>query len=69
MDHTWIVFAIFRAEVRIIDHVKRASLSRLLLDNVTSTAPGEKLDEKLASLTFSDHVPDRKSDLLFSVLL
>lgn len=53
------VFAIFRAEVRIIDHVKRAALSKLLLESVTSTAPGEKLDEKLAGLTFSQEEPDR----------
>ncbi|EPQ59096.1 DNase I-like protein [Gloeophyllum trabeum ATCC 11539] len=46
------VFAVFRAEIRIIDSIKRAALSRMLLDSVTSTAPGEKLDEKLASLTF-----------------
>ncbi|KAI0089103.1 inositol polyphosphate phosphatase [Irpex rosettiformis] len=52
------VFAIFRAELRVIDHAKRASLSRLLLENVTSTAPGEKLDEKLASLTFTTNGPD-----------
>ncbi|KAL1944314.1 hypothetical protein VTO73DRAFT_3499 [Trametes versicolor] len=52
------VFAIFRAEVRIIDHVKRAALSKLLLESVTSTAPGEKLDEKLAGLTFSQEEPD-----------
>ncbi|EKM59266.1 uncharacterized protein PHACADRAFT_157566 [Phanerochaete carnosa HHB-10118-sp] len=59
------VFAIFRAEIRVIDHVKRATLSRLLLDNVTSTAPGEKLDEKLASLTFSteaSELPPPSSD-------
>ncbi|OSD04401.1 DNase I-like protein [Trametes coccinea BRFM310] len=52
------VFAIFRAEVRIIDHAKRAALSKLLLESVTSTAPGEKLDEKLASLTFTQEEPD-----------
>ncbi|OJT12528.1 Inositol-1,4,5-trisphosphate 5-phosphatase 1 [Trametes pubescens] len=52
------VFALFRAEVRIIDHVKRAALSKLLLESVTSTAPGEKLDEKLAGLTFSQEEPD-----------
>ncbi|KZT29277.1 DNase I-like protein [Neolentinus lepideus HHB14362 ss-1] len=46
------VFAVFRAEIRIIDYTKRAALSRMLLESVTSTAPGEKLDEKLASLTF-----------------
>ncbi|KAI0939420.1 hypothetical protein AcV5_000847 [Taiwanofungus camphoratus] len=52
------VFALFRAEVRIIDHAKRAVLSRLLLDSVATSAPGEKLDEKLAQLTFSNNVPD-----------
>lgn len=52
------VFAIFRAEIRVIDHVKRAALSRLLLENVTSTAPGEKLDEKLASLTFANEASE-----------
>ncbi|OBZ76240.1 Inositol-1,4,5-trisphosphate 5-phosphatase 1 [Grifola frondosa] len=52
------VFALFRTEVRIVDHAKRAALSRLLLESVTSTAPGEKLDEKLASLTFSAESPD-----------
>ncbi|KAI0832585.1 DNase I-like protein [Trametes gibbosa] len=52
------VFAIFRAEVRIIDHVKRAALSKLLLESVTSTAPGEKLDEKLAGLTFTTEEPE-----------
>lgn len=50
MHEFLIVFAIFRAEVRIIDAVKRAALSHLLLENITSTAPGEKLDEKLAGL-------------------
>ncbi|KAH9939988.1 DNase I-like protein [Amylocystis lapponica] len=51
------VFALFSAEVRIIDHAKRAALARLLLDSVTSTAPGEKLDEKLAKLTFAADCP------------
>jgi hypothetical protein len=45
-----IVYAIFRATIRIIDPVKKATLSALLLDSVTSTAPGETLDEKLAAL-------------------
>ncbi|KAF9464340.1 inositol polyphosphate phosphatase [Collybia nuda] len=44
------VYAAFRAEVRIIDAVKRAALSRLLIENIISTTPGEKLDEKLAAL-------------------
>jgi hypothetical protein len=45
-----LVFALFRAQVLIIDAVKRATLSRLLLEHIISTAPGEKLDEKLAAL-------------------
>ena len=32
----------------------------MLLENVTSTAPGEKLDEKLASLTFTPEERDRE---------
>jgi hypothetical protein len=40
--------------VRIIDIVKRAALSRLLLENTLSATPGEKLDEKLASLVLPD---------------
>ena len=52
------VFALFRAEVRIIDHAKRAALQKLLLENVTTTAPGEKLDEKLAALTLATHTTD-----------
>lgn len=46
------VYAIFRAQVRIIDPVKKLKLSKLLLDSVTATQPGEKLDEKLATMTF-----------------
>ena len=53
------VFALFRAEVRIIDHAKRAALQKLLLENVTSTAPGEKLDEKLAGLAFTPEETER----------
>ena len=54
------MFALFRAEVRIVDHAKRATLQKLLLENVTSTAPGEKLDEKLASLAFNTLERDRE---------
>ncbi|KAI0265790.1 SacI homology domain-containing protein [Gloeopeniophorella convolvens] len=46
------VYAAFRATVHIIDEAKKAALGRLLAENVTSTAPGETLDEKLAALTF-----------------
>ena len=55
------VYAVFGADVRIIDPVKRAALSQLLLQSVTSTAPGEKLDEKLAKLVLpSDIAHDRE---------
>lgn len=56
-----IVFAIFRAGVRVIDTVKKTALQKLLLDSVISTEPGEKLDEKLASMTLSDYPDDRGS--------
>ncbi|KAF7432917.1 inositol polyphosphate 5-phosphatase [Pleurotus ostreatus] len=45
------VYALFRADVRVIDAYKKAALSRLLLESVTSTEPGERLDEKLAKLS------------------
>ncbi|KAG5648880.1 hypothetical protein DXG03_000229 [Asterophora parasitica] len=53
------VFGIFRAEVRIIDSVKRLALSRLLLESIVLTAPGEKLDEKLAALVFPSDITAR----------
>ncbi|KAF5388077.1 hypothetical protein D9615_000583 [Tricholomella constricta] len=52
------VFAIFRADIRIIDSVKRLALSRLLLESIVSTAPGEKLDEKLAALVFPSDITE-----------
>ncbi|TFK43681.1 phosphatidylinositol phosphate phosphatase [Crucibulum laeve] len=59
------VFGIFRAEVRIIDSLKRATLSRLLLESVVTTDAGEKLDEKLASLVLpadTGELPPPSSD-------
>ena len=55
------MFAIFRAEVRIIDTARRDALRRLLLDSVKATAPGEKLDEKLASMSLVNDSEDRKA--------
>lgn len=52
------VFAIFRTVVWIVDRVKQDALARLLLENVTSTSNGEKLDEKLAALTLRPSVND-----------
>jgi synaptojanin len=49
------VYALFRAAVRIIDFAKRTALSQQLLRNVTSTAQGEKLEDKLANLAFNDN--------------
>jgi hypothetical protein len=45
------VFAIYDAEVRIIDRVKKAALSQMLLESIiTFTEPGEMLDKKFANL-------------------
>ena len=44
------VFAIYNAEVRIIDRIKKAALSQMLLENTASMEPGDKLDKKLANL-------------------
>ncbi|KAG8810435.1 inositol polyphosphate 5-phosphatase [Serendipita sp. 399] len=49
------VYALFRAEVRIVDHVKRNALQKKLLRAVTATGPGERLDEKLESMQISTH--------------
>lgn len=54
------VFALFRTMVGIVDQLKRDALARLLLENVTSTSNGEKLDEKLASLTLYPSTSDRE---------
>ncbi|KAI9462024.1 SacI homology domain-containing protein [Russula earlei] len=57
------VYAAFRATVHVIDHAKKAVLGRLLAESVASMAPGETLEEKLATLTFS-YSDDRKSGSL-----
>jgi hypothetical protein len=44
------VFAIYNAEVRIIDRAKKATLSQILLESIVSIEPGEKLDKKLPNL-------------------
>lgn len=48
--HT-LVFALFNADVRVIDVTKQEAIRRLLLKHVVATGPGEKLDEKLAMLS------------------
>ena len=60
------VFALFRTMVWIVDRAKRDALAGLLLENVTSTSAGEKLDEKLATLTL--HPPENDS-ACFDVVL
>lgn len=62
------VFATYRASVRIIDPVKKATLSRMLLEGVVSTQPGEKLDEKLANLSLPIETGERKSVCHISIL-
>jgi hypothetical protein len=52
------VFGLFRTVVWIVDRAKRDALARLLLENVTSTSTGEKLDEKLAALTLHPSTDD-----------
>ncbi|KAI9456718.1 SacI homology domain-containing protein [Boletus coccyginus] len=53
------VSALFRTEVQIIDTVKRATLSRLLLETTLAAVPGEMLEEKIAALA----LPSDKDDL------
>jgi hypothetical protein len=50
-----------KADVRVIDAMKKAALSRLLLDSVVATAPGEKLDEKLTALALPADFVERAS--------
>ncbi|KIK93453.1 hypothetical protein PAXRUDRAFT_145071 [Paxillus rubicundulus Ve08.2h10] len=52
------VFALFRTEVRIVDTVKRAALSSLLLETRLASAPGEKFDEKVAALALPSEARD-----------
>ena len=59
---------VFRAEVRIVDPAKKAALSKMLLQGVSSTLPDEKLDEKLVALTFHDPSANRKWGASFSCL-
>ena len=47
------VFGIFRAEVRIVDPVKKAVMSQMLLETVTSTEDGQSLVDKLKETPLS----------------
>jgi hypothetical protein len=44
-----------------VDEAKKASIAKMLADNVVVTAPGEKLDEKLARLTFPIEASDDRA--------
>jgi hypothetical protein len=61
IDLADVVFGIFRAEVRIIDPVKKAVVSRMLLESVVSTEPGELLADKLKEMTLPKTVGDCKT--------
>lgn len=60
------VFGIFKADIRVVDTVKKAALSQLLLESIVSTKPGENLDEKLSRIALPNTVGERE---FFSVLL
>lgn len=47
--------------MRIIDTVKRAALSRLLLETTLAAVPGEMLEEKFAALALSSETDGRKA--------
>jgi hypothetical protein len=51
---------VFRAEVRIVDPVKKAALSKTLLQGVSSTFHDERLNERLVALTFHDPSANRR---------
>lgn len=61
------MFGIFRADIRVVDTVKKAALSQLLLENIVSTQPGESLDDKLARITLPDTVGECRSLFNFHV--
>lgn len=56
-----LVFALFRTEVRVIDTVKRATLSRLVLETTLAAVPGEMLEEKIAALALPSDKDDCKA--------
>jgi hypothetical protein len=59
-----LVFALFRTEVRIVDTVKRAALSRLLLETTLAAVPDEILEEKFAALALPSDKDDCKASYL-----
>lgn len=57
-----LVYASFLARVRRIDPEKKAALARLITERVVATGPGEKLDDKLADLTFKDSREEKQAE-------
>jgi len=57
------VFAIFRAEIRVVDILKKAALRKQLLESVIATAPAEKREVKLHAAPFhSNNASDDEQD-------
>lgn len=54
------MFGIFRADIHVVDTVKKAVLSQLLLESVVSTRPGENLDEKLSMIALPSTIDKRE---------
>lgn len=44
---------LFRAEVRIVDHAKKNALQKSLLQQITSTGPNERLEDKLNAMNIN----------------
>lgn len=63
------VFALFRTDVTVVDEAKKAELSKLLTESVMTTAPGGKLDNKLAALTLTADSGERAYLLLCTSII
>ena len=51
-----------------IDAIKKTALSRLILDNIISTEPGELLDEKLSNVVLPAGLGERQCQRTLVVL-
>jgi len=60
------IFAVFQAEIRVVDAGKKVALSSLLLDGVKNAIPGDRLEEKLANIVLGEgdakHPPPSSED-------
>lgn len=52
------MYAIFRASIRSVDHVKRSSLRKEILHDLVSHSKDEKLDDKLTRLALGSKEMD-----------